>query len=149
VWDANGPVWDADYQGGAAGGSIDIQGGSMDCSPEAHVGWPDPLLHMVGTVLHIDRPFSFEFRMACDPERDSHSILKPCDELAKIHAATQDASLSFEADSHVYTFQGKRIGLSVTWLHIVFKDIRIRNQTFGQRKHVFSLASCVSIIQLS
>jgi hypothetical protein len=99
---------------------MDMQGGSdnhqMDCSPAEHFGWPDPLLHMVGKVLNTERPSSFTFHMTSIPEVDSHRTLRTCEALAQINPAVQDASLSFESEAHVYTFRGKRIGLSVTGL---------------------------------
>ena len=44
--------------------------------------------------------------------------LHPCTELARINSCDLDSKLRFQAEDHVYFYDGKRVGCSVACLHL-------------------------------
>ena len=75
----------------------------------------------MGRALSISGPEGEKFEMAANPDVDPHTVpvLAGCGDLAHLNPAAPDRLMHFEADNHVYTYNGVRVGTSVTCLKLV------------------------------
>ena len=57
-------------------------------------------------------------RSALRPCQCIYFVSPPCTELARINSCDLDSKLRFQAEDHVYFYDGKRVGCSVACLHL-------------------------------
>lgn len=65
-----------------------------------------------------EEPKQPAFAVPSDHASASTSSLHPCTELARINSCDLDSKLRFQAEDHVYFYDGKRVGCSVACLHL-------------------------------